>query len=505
MAEHKPNILLIMADQMTPFLTGAYGHPVVKTPSLDRLVERGVRFDAAYSPCPVCAPARASLLTGKYTSNIGAWDNGAPYGSEEPTLPHYLTLAGYDSVLSGKMHFIGPDQHHGFTRRLTTEIYPAGFDWTPKRGQAVTSARSHAQHYVSDAIQVGRWSDYLSYDEEAHFRALEYLHARGAERISKGEENTTQPFFLCVSYHHPHEPFWPAKEFWNLYEGEEIAIPEFPDDLEDSYTIFDRWLNINHGVAKEPDLRKPESLRVLRRAYYALVSYVDRKIGELVAALEENGLSKDTVIIFTSDHGDMLVEKGMVQKRTFYEWSSRVPLILSFPNDKYAGMRRPEPVNLVDLLPTLLDIAGIDSSDRLPVDGRSLQPSIQSEPSEERFTFSEYHSQGTHAPCFMVRKGKYKYVYIHGYENQLFDLESDPGEWSNLVGNSNYSELIKELEGLILTHFDPDHIESRISESVRKRHLIRKAMQISRMSWDVEPRFNPQLPVLRRYLPNTNK
>ena len=130
----KPNILLIMADQLIPFLTGAYGHEVVRTPNLDRLAVEGVTFDAAYSPCPVCAPARAAMLTGCYASNIGAYDNAATFSSEQPTIPHYLTLAGYDTVLSGKMHFVGPDQLHGYSRRFTTNVYPADFSWVPVRG-----------------------------------------------------------------------------------------------------------------------------------------------------------------------------------------------------------------------------------------------------------------------------------------------------------------------------------------------------------------------------------
>jgi choline-sulfatase len=500
--KHKPNILLIMADQLTPFLTGAYNHPVVKTPALDELVINGVRFDAAYSPCPVCAPSRASLLTGKYVSNIGAWDNGSPFGSDEPTFLHYLTIAGYDTVLAGKMHFLGPDQLHGFGRRFNTNIYPSGFDWTPERGDPRPSARSHATQYTSQAIKVGTWSDYLSYDEETHFRASEYLRAKGLERGAHEEGDQSQPFFLCVSYHHPHEPFWPPRKYWDLYEGAQIDIPTFPSDLDERYSVFDRWLNINHGIENAPGLREPESLRRLRRAYYALVSYIDNKVGELQEVLEESGLADDTIIIFTSDHGDMLVEKGMVQKRTFYEWSSRVPLIIHFPDRKFAGTHRPEAVNLVDLFPTILDLASINPETRLPVDGKSLLDLLNSTDCGERVTFSEYHSQGTHAPCFMVRRGSFKYTYIHGHDSQLFNLSADPEEWNNLAGRSEYAGIERELKELIFSRFDPDQIDRCVEESVRKRNIIRQAMKISGTSWDVEPRFNYHYPMLRQYLPD---
>lgn len=493
----KSNILFIMADQLIPVLTGAYGHPVVKTPNLDRLTGEGARFDAAYSPCPVCAPARAAMMTGKYVSNIGAWDNAAAFSCEEPTLAHYLTLAGYDTVLSGKMHFIGPDQLHGFSRRFTTNVYPGEFDWVPVRDAQNPLARNHARNYVGDGIKIGRWSQFLSGDEETQFRALEYLHAKGLERQA---DETSPPFFLCVSYHHPHEPFWPRPELWDLYEDEAIDLPNLPENLEETYSTLDKWLNIYHGVHQEPNLRDPNSIRRVRRAYYACVTYVDQKVGQLLDSLEENGVAANTIVVFTSDHGDMLCEKGMVQKRTFYEWSSRVPLLIRFPDGRHAGQTRPEPINLIDLLPTLLDIAGVPEDERLPVDGRSLMGLLEDRDTDERVTFSEYHSQGSHAPCFMVRQGQYKYVYLHGYDSQLFDLEADPGEWHNLAGQPQVAELEAELKALILNRFDPDAIDEAVKLSVARRKLLKKAMQITRTRWDIEPHFDPSKGITDQYL-----
>jgi choline-sulfatase len=497
----KPNILFIMADQMIPFLTGAYGHPIVKTPHLNRLVEEGVRFDAAYSPCPVCVPARASMMTGKYVSRIGAYDNAAPFSCEEPTFAHYLTLAGYDTVLAGKMHLIGPDQLHGFSRRFNTNVYPADFAWVPARGVAHQVSRRHAMQYVGEAIRVGHWSQFLSYDEETHLRALEYLHAKGIEKQYVQEQGEpSQPFFLCVSYHHPHEPFWPPKDLWDLYEDEEIEIPEFPDNLEETYSTLDKWLNFYHGVAKAKNLRDPGSLRRVRRAYYALVTYIDIKVGELLASLEENDFHENTIVVFCSDHGDMLCEKGMVQKRTFYEWSSRVPLIIRFPQRWQQGMVRTEPVNMVDLLPTFLDMAGMGVEERLPMDGRSLMGLLDGSNTEGWEAISEYHSQGAHAPCFMIRRGKYKYVYIHGYESQLFDLEADPGEWHNLAGLPEYKEIEEQLKARIFELFDPDAIDDAVMDSVRKRTLIKRAMESTHTRWDVEPRFDPTKGITDQYL-----
>lgn len=513
MNPQQPNIIWIVADQLTPLLTGVYGHPVVRTPNLERLAASGIRFDAAYSPCPVCAPARASMLTGKFVSKIGAYDNAASFSAEEPTVAHYLTLAGYDTVLSGKMHFIGPDQLHGFRARLTTNLYAADFAWVPRRGLnpedraqvAYTGPTGHAFNYLGEAVKVGKWNQYLSFDEETHFRALEYLHAQGIEReraVAEGRD--PKPFFLCVSYTHPHEPFWPPQAYWDLYEDSEIKIPEFPKTLESTYSTLDRWLNEYHGINKPKTLLDPDSIRRVRRAYYALVSYVDHKVGELLDSIVENGFQENTVVIFASDHGDMLLEKGMVQKRTFYEMSSRIPLILSYPGLNSAGGTIKEPVSLIDILPTLLDFAGLPLWQRLPMDGLSLMPLMLGREESERLVFSEYHSQGSHAPCFMVRAGQFKYVYIHGFDAQLFDLEADPGEWHNLSGDPAYSETVNSLEGSILGQFDPDWIERDVKESIRKRELIKRAMGITQQSWDYFPYFDPHKNILDQYLADEN-
>ena len=529
-----PNVLLIIVDQLTAALTGAYGHPVVKTPHLDRLVAEGVRFDAAYSNCPVCAPARGALMSGRYASNCKTYDNAAPWPEDMVTLPHYLTLAGYDTVLSGKMHFVGADQLHGFDRRLVSNIYPADFKWTPARQDPFHLAEGEepefrptggqASQYVSEAIHVGRWRNTLSYDEETHFRTLEYLHAKGAEgmrtayvagrefedldaiRGRRGLEggpgsrpgDGSQPFFLCVSYHHPHEPFWPPQAYWDLYEGQPIDVPTRPANLASTYSLQDRWLNDYHGCGGY-DLTDPESAARVRRAYYGLVTYVDDKVGELLASLEENGLAGNTVVFFCSDHGDMLCEKGMVQKRCFYEWSAQVPLIVRFPDGWQAGTRVGAPVSLIDLLPTVLDLAGVE--ERLPHDGQSLIGLIDGTDTAERVAISEIHSEGIHGPCFMVRKGQFKYIYVHGHDEQLFDLQADPGEWNNLASDPAYDELKQELLGRILEQFDPDAIDREVQASIQRRQLVREAMQVTGTRWDASPQFDGHKDALSQYVP----
>jgi choline-sulfatase len=462
MPERRPNILLVMADQLVPFLTGAYGHPVVQTPSLDRLAAEGVRFDAAYTPYPLCSPARAALVTGRYASRLGCYDNASILPADEPTVAHYLTNAGYDTVLTGKMHFVGPDQLHGFSRRLTTDVFPATLDWVPTVDEEGRFVRGgHARSYVPPEVGVRPWTTFLSYDEETHFRALEYLRERARLRPE-------EPFFLVVSYHHPHDPFHPTQELWDLYEGAEIDVPE---QREWEVSALDAWANEAHGCA-DVDLADPSAMRALRRAYYALVTYVDRKLGELLEAIPE-----DTVVLFTSDHGDMLGERGMVQKRCFYEWSVRVPLVLRAPRLEPTVV--PHPVSLLDVAPTLLDLAGVD--DRLELDGRSLL-----DPDPDRAVLAEYHVEKVRAPCFMVRRGPRKLIRVHGHGEQLFDLEADPGERESLGAR----EEADELRALILDTFDADAIAAAGADSVRRRELIREAMERNGTRWDYAPEWD---------------
>jgi choline-sulfatase len=478
----QPNVLVVMADQMVPFLMGAYGHQVVKTPNLDRLVEEGVRFDAAYTPYPLCAPARAAFMTGKFASRLGCYDNAAMLHADEPTLAHYLTNAGYETVLTGKMHFIGPDQLHGFRRRLTPDVFPAGVDWVPTVDeQGKFGGGGHARNYVPPNVGVRPWTKFLAYDEETQFRALEYIR-------EQGRSPAAEPFFLTVSYHHPHDPFHVTQELWDLYEGEEIEVPVYPAGMEHTYSALDRWLNEHHETDKV-DLGNPENLRTLRRAYYGLVTYIDRKVGELLAALEQTGQRENTMVLFTSDHGDMLGERKMVQKRCFYEWSARVPLIVRFADGSYAGRKVGTPVTLLDIAPTLLDVAGVPIEARLPADGESLLRVLEGG-ERERVVFSEYHVEKVFAPSFMVRRGRYKYVYIHGHGSQLFDLESDPGEWRNLVGIAGMRDLEEQLRGLVLGQFDPERIAADGTASVARRAVIRGAMRRNGTRWDYEPRFD---------------
>ena len=278
------------------------------------------------------------------------------------------------------------------------------------------------------------------------------------------------PFFLCVSFHCPHDPFKVPQDLWDLYEGAEIEIPQYPANMEETYSAMDRWLNAYHGTDRI-DIRSPESLTALRRSYYGLVTWIDRKVGELVEALDRLELSDNTIVLFTSDHGDMLAEKNMVQKRSFYEFSSRVPMIVRFPDGWKAGTTCPQPVSLIDLAPTIDGVGGRSTEWTAQMDGRSLLPCIEGG-EMDRVAFSESHTNGVYEPCFMARKGKFKYIYIRNEEGQLFDLEADPGEWNNLCGDPAYAEVEAELRAHVLETFDPDAVERELQVSLERRALL---------------------------------
>ncbi len=477
-----------MADQMTAALTGAYGHPVVKTPALDQLCREGVRFDAAYSNCPVCAPARAAMLSGLYVSRTGNYDNGAPLACDVPTFAHSLCSAGYDTIVSGKMHLIGADQTHGFQKRLTPDIYPSNFQWTPDWQRDEAQGVRNDKGCFADADQIGvrEWTEQLDYDTETQFRALEFLRSRSADKANKNDN----PFCLMVSYTHPHTPYQITREFWDLYKGSQIDTPQWTAEMQACESQMDRWLREYQGIGEDV-LNDKERMTTLRRAYYGMVSYVDTLVAELLATLESCGLRENTAILFTSDHGDMLGERKMVEKRSFYEWSSRVPLIASYPKKWSQGAAWDEPVSLIDIFPTLAEF--VQAPNPIGIDGTSFMDLLEGreDSDDDRAAISEYHCEGVAAPCFMIRKRKFKYIYIHGHPDQLFDLEADPNETNNLAESFEHYETREALRRKLLSEFDPDEIAADVRRSQTSRHLIHKAMEAGKpIRWDYQPFFD---------------
>ena len=488
----RPNILMIQADQLPAAPIGAYGHPVVKTPHMDRLAEQGVLFENFYTNCPLCAPSRASMCTGRLVEKIGVFDNGAELPAQIPTFMHHLRRAGYKTILSGKMHFIGPDQLHGFDRRLTTDIYPSFFNWTPdwRRGVYANPGTS-----VSQLAETGlcQWNLQLDYDEEVQFRTLEAL-----RDLARDSRDGT-PFFLCTSYTHPHDPWIITQPYWDLYDHDRIDLPAAPAIALDDMHPFDRWLQIHHMVDQFPPT--DEMIRTTRHAFYGMVSYFDEKIGQLLDALHQLGLAENTIVLVTSDHGEMMGEHGMWFKRTFFDGSTRVPLIASCPGRLPTGRRLKETASLVDLFPTLLDIAGLEDMEEAcaSVDGHSFRPLLEGDdPAWKDCAISEYYGEGVIHAGRMVRKGEYKYIYVHEEAPRLFDMESDPNEQTDLAGTPDLAGVEEELHEIALRDWDVEAVEAWVLRSQQERFMIKGAIGEEHTNmWDFQPPFDARQQYVR--------
>jgi choline-sulfatase len=478
MKNPKPNILFVMADQLAARYLPAYGHRLVQTPHLSRLAAEGVVFDTCYTASPLCAPARATVMNGLLPSRTGVYDNAAEFPSSIPTWAHYLRLAGYRTCLSGKMHFVGPDQLHGLEERLTTDIYPADFGWTPDWRRAQERI-DWWYHNMTSVLQPGIASitNQLEFDDEVAFLAVRKIYD-----YARFEPDT--PFCLTVSFTHPHDPYAARAQYWNLYRDEEIDLPRVPSrpraDLDPhSQRLYD--------VAAMGDYKVTEAdLRAARHGYYANISYVDDLLGQLIAALEATGKLDGTVFVFTSDHGDFLGERGLWYKMSFLEPSAHVPLIAWSPG-KFKPRRITEPVTLADLLPTFADI-GTNGHGALAreVDGRSLYPLLLGAAETAGVTaWGEYLAEGAIAPMYMLRRGPWKFIHSPSDPDQLFNLVDDPDEMNNLAARHPIARhFCREVEA----KFDISRIHADVLRSQKSRLMMFEALKRGgHFPWDFQP------------------
>ena len=478
----RPNILFIMADQLAPQVLPAYGHPAVQTPHLDRLAGEGVVFENAYCNFPLCAPARFSMLSGRLPSRIGAFDNAVEFPASVPTFHHYLRAAGYRTCLAGKMHFVGPDQLHGYEERLTTDVYPADFQWAPDwRLDGETWIEwYHSMRAVLDAGPHRR-SVNVAYDDETEFEAVRWLH----EHADSGDE---RPFALTVSFFSPHDPYLAPLPWWERYHDVEIDPPrvaDIPLEDRDPHSRRHWFLTGRHRDA----VGEADILR-MRRAYYAVTSYVDAKVGRLLDTLRAIGAADDTLVVFTSDHGDSLGERGLFFKMSFFEWSVRVPLIVHAPF-AFAPRRVAENVSHLDLFPTLLEVAGDGALPDLaaPIDGRSLVPLAGGVATDwPDLVCAEYTAEGAREPMLMIRKGPHKLIASRTDPPLLFDLDADPDERENLADRPGWADVRAGLETIVADTWDVEDLDRQVRESQSVRRLLIEALRTgNRANWDFQP------------------
>jgi choline-sulfatase len=489
----RPNILFVLVDQLSAAWLSAYGHEITRTPSIDRLAESGVVFENCYCNGPMCVPSRASMFSGRFVSDIDALDNGCELPARTPTFVHHLRAAGYRTSLAGKAHFIGPDQLHGFENRLNAEIYPSSFRWTPAWDDGVSlNPGSNVAQVQQSGICL--WNLQMKYDEETCFRALEHL--RSEARRMEDEPDT--PFFLNVSFTHPHDPFFTTSDWWNLYAEQDIPSPTVPrnDQLLHQY---DRWLQVHHGVDKYT--LTDEHIHNARRAYFSMCSYADSLIGKVLDEVERLNLREKTVVIFSSDHGEMLGEHGMWFKRTYFEESTRVPLIFSWPGTLSSGRRAEAVVSLVDLFPTFCGLGNAEDNLQLqgPLAGESLQGLLSPGGLEWKDeAIIEYCGEGVEAPMRALRRGKYKLVDVPGTALQLFDLTNDPHEMRNVVSEPELASVVDPMLRRLQELWDPDELRARIIASQRQRRVINSAVSHGvAPSWDYDPALDPSRQYVR--------
>ena len=480
MAERQPNILLIQVDQMAAPALPFLGDSPALVPTLSRLAEDGVTFEAAYCNSPLCAPSRFSMMAGQLASAIEAYDNAAEFPSAIPTFAHHLRLAGYRTALAGKMHFIGGDQLHGFEERPTTDIYPADFGWTPDWSRP--GERQDYFHSVASVDEAGTAARtlQLDYDEAVAFEAGRVLY-------DLARQDDERPFFLTVSFTHPHDPYTITPAYWDRYEGVAIPgprVPAIPIAEQDPHSArVMRGYGLGERVLDEADVLRA------RRAYYGAMSYVDEKIAALLETLEAIGAAEDTVVILTGDHGDMLGERGLWFKMSFFEWSLRVPLIVRAPG-RFAPARVARPVSLLDLFPTLLELAGPAAPAPVePLPGTSLLPLLAGDatagPTE---VLAEYLAEAAAGPLVMIRRGHFKYITGTDSPPQLFDLESDPDELTNLAGDPAHAEIAAAFAAEVAERWDVEALTDKVILNQQRRLLVQRANLTGRVTpWDHQP------------------
>lgn len=461
----RPDIILVMSDEHSPRFSGAYGHPIVHTPNMERLASDGLTFDAAYCASPICVPSRMAFLTGRYPTRTETWDNGTPLRSDVPTFSHVMRAAGYETVLIGKMHFIGADQMHGFSTRLVDDSRVCGTWIDTNDWDTPDAPRPKARERLLNAGE-GRTA-HIEQDEEVLAAALKYI----AELPRRGDR---PPVFLCISFNAPHFPLR-APEHFSRYWPDNVDMPRItPAELEAQHPFHKRlrgYFDLN-GI-------DPEQTRRGRAAFYALVTWLDGMLGKVMDAVDaSDGLSGAPPLFgYVSDHGDMAGEHGLWWKCCFFEESVRVPLILRWPGHIESGNRAHTPVSLMDLGVTLARLADPPQCANVffeQADGGDISSVLFGQDEPDRPVISEYCGHAAARPIRMIRQGRWKYVYYHGEPDELYDLHADRGEQVNLATAPGNRSITKDLKSKILADWDPDAIDARVRTHQKERALIAK-------------------------------
>lgn len=431
-----PNIVIILSDEHMRDAAGCYGSEIVRTPNLDRLASGGTVFERAYTTCPICIPARASLATGRYVHETGCWDNGLAYHGEPPSWGHALLREGYTVDSIGKLHYRSAEDPVGFGEMIEPLNVVDGV------GDVLSCIRDdppfRKKRLGIEEAGPGN-STYLTYDAQNATAAVDWIRTHAHD---------PKPWVLFVGFVLPHPPYTAPPELYDSYPLEDLDLPpQWSREDRPDHPVVDYF-------RKFFDFDTPFSerrIRELTAAYYGCCTYLDTRIGEVLDAVEQTGIADKTRIIYTSDHGEDLGARGLFGKFTMYEESAAIPLILAGPGVPQ-GRRIGTPASLVDIYPTILGSFGI--SDR-SAPGISLID-LAAGTEQDRTVFAEYHAVGSRHGFYMVRDRRYKYVYYVDAPAQLFDLETDPHELDDLAEHPEYESLVSRYRSELLKIVDPE-------------------------------------------------
>jgi choline-sulfatase len=443
------NVLFIMSDEHSSKVLGAYGNSIIRTPNMDRLAEEGTLFENAYCNCPICVPSRASFATGRHVYEIGKWDNAIPYTGEPPSWGHRLQESGHRCESIGKLHYRSSEDSNGFGNEILPLHVLNGHGDIQGMLRKSPPVRASTAQLAGDAGP-GE-STYLAYDRNIRNEAIKWL-----DQAAKAPPD--KPWCLFVSLVCPHFPLVAPPEFFGLYDLDKLPMPllretaEFPD-----HPVLRKLREVQ---SYEDHFRDDEHVRIALAAYYGMVSFLDDNIGRILSALKRNGLNDDTLVVYTSDHGDNLGNRTFWGKSNMYEEAVGIPLIMRGPGVA-AGARVKTPVSLVDAYPTIIEAVGepVAPEDKtLP--GKSLL-AIAKAGELDRTILSEYHAVGSTTGIFMIRFGKWKYIHYEGERPQLFDLENDPGETRDLALIKGSETVLAEGERRLYAICDPAKVNAQ--------------------------------------------
>ena len=442
------NLLVIMSDEHQSRAMGCAGHPFVQTPNLDALAARGVRFTDAYTPCPICVPARASFATGKYTHQTRLWDNAMPYTGEIPGWGHALQAKGVPVESIGKLHYRAEEDPAGFDVQHIPMMVVGGVGmvWASIRRED-ERVKPGKGRMLGDYIGPGN-SKYTDYDAAVTKRTTQWLADRGAQ-------TNAQPWCLYVGLVAPHFPLVVPQEFFELY-----PLSSLPDVKLHPRTGYQRhpWVEKQNAMMdSEANFKSADERLSAIASYYGLCSWLDHNVGEILKALSVSGMMENTTVVYTSDHGDNLGARGLWGKSTLYQESVCVPMIMAGPYVPKGACDTP--VSLLDLSKTIATHFGADIDGAQGIQTLSEIAAAPTDP--DRVIFSEYHAAGAVSGGFMLRKSRWKYNHYVGFAPELFDLKTDPEELTDLAGDPAYAATLAELDAALRQICDPDAVDAQ--------------------------------------------